>query len=360
MGLAVPTSIMVGTGRAAEIGVLFRKGDALQSLQNAKIVVFDKTGTLTAGRPELTDIIIANGFSEDEVLARAAAVEARSEHPIGKAITREAESRGLELPKVMLFRSMTGFGLHGKIAGETVLIGADRLLEREKIDIEALKDAAQALGEKGRTPIYVAIAGKVAAVIGVADPVKPSTKAAIAALHALGLKTAMVTGDNKKTANAIAHDVGIDIVAAEVLPDGKVEAIRKLKAEFGAAVFVGDGINDAPALASADTGIAIGTGTDVAIESADIVLMSGDLNGIVNAFDLSRRTMANIRQNLFWAFGYNVVLIPVAAGVLYPAFGLLLSPVLAAGAMAFSSVFVLMNALRLRFVRPVLTERAIS
>ena len=356
MGLATPTSIMVGSGRAAELGVLFRKGDALQSLQETRIVAFDKTGTLTAGRPELTDLIAADGFDEAEALRLAAAVEAQSEHPIAEAILRAAEARGLALPAVDGFGSLTGYGLQGTVDGRRVLVGADRLFAREGIDLGPLAEAGAALGRKGRTPLYVAVDGRALAAIAVADPIKPATPAAVAALHGLGLKVAMITGDNRGTAEAIAAEVGIDTVVAEVLPDGKVAALERLRAEHGPVAFVGDGINDAPALASADVGLAIGTGTDVAIESADVVLMSGSVSGVVNAFDISRRTMRNIRQNLVWAFGYNVALIPVAAGALWPAWGMMLSPALAAGAMALSSVFVLTNALRLRFVKPVLGD----
>jgi heavy metal translocating P-type ATPase len=356
MGLATPTSIMVGSGRAAELGVLFRKGDALQSLQEARIVAFDKTGTLTAGRPELTDLIAAEGFDEAEALRLAAAVEAQSEHPIAEAILRAAEARGLALPAVDGFESLTGYGLQGTVEGRRVLVGADRLFAREGIDLGPLAEAGVALGRKGRTPLYVAVDGRALAAIAVADPIKPATPAAVAALHGLGLKVAMITGDNRGTAEAIAAELGIDTVVAEVLPDGKVAALERLRAEHGPVAFVGDGINDAPALASADVGLAIGTGTDVAIESADVVLMSGSVSGVVNAFDISRRTMRNIRQNLVWAFGYNVALIPVAAGALWPAWGMMLSPALAAGAMALSSVFVLTNALRLRFVKPVLGD----
>ncbi len=249
-------------------------------------------------------------------------------------------------------------GVQAQVEGQAVLIGADRLMQRESIDISALAAAGARLGEAGKTPLYAAINGAAVAVIAVSDPIKPGSREAIAALHRLGLKVAMITGDNGATAAVIARDLGIDHVVAEVLPAGKVDALNALRAGGARLAYVGDGINDAPALAHADIGIAIGTGTDVAIESADVVLMSGDLRGVVNAFDISARTMRNIRQNLGWAFGYNVALIPVAAGVLYPAFGLQLSPVLAAGAMALSSVFVLTNALRLRFVRPVLGSAA--
>ena len=356
MGLATPTSIMVGTGRAAELGVLFRKGDALQQLSGVSVVALDKTGTVTEGRPELTDLVLAEGRKRAEVLALVAAVEAQSEHPVAQAILRAARGEGLSLPEAEAFSSITGHGVRARVSGRDVLVGADRLMAREGIDTGPLAAEETALATRGRTALYAAIDGRIAAVIGVADPVKPSSADAIAALHALGLKVAMITGDKRETAEAIARETGIDHVVAEVLPDGKVAALDDLRSGGARLAFVGDGINDAPALAHADIGIAIGTGTDVAIESADVVLMSGDLRGVVNAIEVSRRTMRNIRQNLFWAFGYNVALIPVAAGLLYPAFGLLLSPVLAAGAMALSSVFVLSNALRLRRVRAAMAE----
>jgi P-type Cu+ transporter len=358
MGLATPTSIMVGTGRAAEMGVLFRKGDALQGLQEASIVALDKTGTLTEGRPELTDLTVSDGFDEDEVLALVAAVEATSEHPIAEAIVRAATGKGMKLAKAEDFDSITGFGVSATVNGHKLLIGADRLMVRDGVELGALADAGTALGKKGKSPLYAAIDGKAAAVIAVADPIKRSTPQAIEALHKLGLKVAMITGDNKGTAEVIAAELGIDHVVAEVLPEGKVQALHKLREGGAKLAFVGDGINDAPALAEADVGIAIGTGTDVAIESADVVLMSGDIRGVVNAFDVSQRTMNNIIQNLFWAFGYNTILIPVAAGVLYPIWGITLSPMLAAAAMALSSFFVLSNALRLRWLRPILPETA--
>ena len=356
MGLATPTSIMVGTGRAAEMGVLFRKGDALQQLSRVGVVALDKTGTVTEGRPELTDMVLADGFERAEVLALVAAVEEQSEHPIADAIVRAARVENLARHEVESFESITGHGVRARVAGRDVLVGADRLMTREGLEIGALTGAETRLAEKGRTALFAAIDGRVAAVIAVADPVKPSSAAAIGALHDLGLKVAMITGDKRETAEAIARETGIDRVIAGVLPDGKVAALDDLRDGRQQVAFVGDGINDAPALAHADVGIAIGTGTDVAIESADVVLMSGDLRGVVNAYRVSTRTMRNIRQNLFWAFGYNVALIPVAAGALYPVSGLLLSPVLAAGAMALSSVFVLSNALRLRRVSPAMNE----
>lgn len=354
MGLATPTSIMVGTGRGAEMGVLFRKGEALQLLKDANVVAVDKTGTLTEGKPALTDLEVSEGFERTEVLAKIAAVEARSEHPIGRAITEAADSEGLSLPKVDSFESVTGFGVKAQVDGVSVDIGADRYMTKLGLEVSTFSEVAERLGDEGKTPLYAAIDGKLAAIVAVSDPIKESTPQAIKALHELGLKVAMITGDNRRTAEAIAQQLGIDEVVAEVLPEGKVEAVNKLKSEHGKLAFVGDGINDAPALAAADVGMAIGTGTDIAIEAADVVLMSGSLGGIPSAIALSKETIRNIKQNLFWAFAYNTALIPLAAGVLYPAFGLLLSPIFAAGAMALSSVFVLTNALRLRrFKTPV-------
>ncbi len=352
MGLATPTSIMVGTGRGAELGVLFRKGEALQLLKDASVVAVDKTGTLTEGRPALTDLELTEGFSRSSVLAAVAAVESRSEHPIAQAIVSAAKEDGLDLPAISGFSSVTGFGVHAQVAGEDVQIGADRYMRSLGLDVDVFADTAARLGEEGKSPLYAAIGGRLAAIIAVADPVKASTPDAIAALHGLGLKVVMITGDNRRTAQAIAKRLGIDEVIAEVLPEGKVDAVRSLKDRHGRLAFVGDGINDAPALAQADVGLAIGTGTDVAMEAADVVLMSGNLQGVPNAIALSRATIGNIRQNLFWAFAYNTALIPVAAGVLYPAYGVLLSPMFAAGAMALSSVFVLGNALRLRKFQP--------
>ncbi|MCH1986006.1 Cu(2+)-exporting ATPase [Pseudomonas aeruginosa] len=352
MGLATPTSIMVGTGRGAEMGVLFRKGEALQLLKDAKVVAVDKTGTLTEGRPVLTDLEIADGFDRNQVLAKVAAVESRSEHPIARAIVESAVEGGIALPTMTDFDSVTGMGVRATVDGARVEVGADRFMRELGLDVGGFARTAERLGNEGKSPLYAAIDGRLAAIIAVADPIKSSTPTAIAALHQLGLKVAMITGDNARTAQAIAKQLGIDEVVAEVLPEGKVEAVRRLKASHGQIAYVGDGINDAPALAEADVGLAIGTGTDVAVESADVVLMSGNLQGVPNAIALSKATIGNIRQNLFWAFGYNTALIPVAAGVLYPAYGVLLSPIFAAGAMALSSVFVLGNALRLRRFQP--------
>ncbi len=348
MGLATTTSIMVGTGRAAEFGVLFRRGDALQTLRDASVIAVDKTGTLTQGKPALAHFAVVDGIDKDEALALVAAVEARSEHPIADAIVTAAKEKGLKLADVSAFESVPGFGLKASVSGREVAIGADRYMAKLGLDVAVFADDASRLGDEGQTPLYAAIDGKLAAIITVADPMKETTPAAIAAMHEQGLKVAMITGDNRRTAQAIAKRLGIDEVVAEVLPDGKVEALKRLSAGGKRIAFVGDGINDAPALASADVGIAIGTGTDIAIESADVVLMSGDLRGVVNAIAISKATIRNISENLFWAFAYNVALIPVAAGILYPFTGTLLSPVLAAGAMALSSIFVLSNALRLR------------
>ncbi|CUK09863.1 Copper-transporting P-type ATPase [Ruegeria denitrificans] len=353
MGLATPTSIMVGTGRAAELGVLFRKGDALQQLQQARVIALDKTGTLTLGRPELESVTTVNGFDRDEVLRLAAAVEAQSEHPIATAITRAGPA---DLPAISAFESLTGLGVQAKVEGHDLLIGSPRLMAQNEVNLSDLTTEADLRANEGATPLFVAVDGQAAALLAVSDPVKPGTRDALERLHAMGLKLAMVTGDNARTAQALADRLGIDHVTAEVLPDGKLAAITALREQFGTLAFVGDGINDAPALAAADIGVAIGTGTDVAIETADVVLMSGDLRGVANAVEISRRTMRNIRQNLGWAFGYNILLIPVAAGVMYPVSGHLLSPALAAGAMALSSVFVVSNALRLRRVRAALPE----
>ncbi len=348
---------MVATGRAAELGVLFRKGDALQTLRDATIIALDKTGTLTEGRPDLTDFVVADGFIETDVLRLVGSVEARSEHPVAEAIVRAAERRGLVLAGVENFEAIPGFGVSAVVETRKLDVGADRLMTRLGLDISAFASAAARLADEGKSPLYAAIDGRLAAIIAVADPIKASTPAAIQALHALGLRVAMVTGDNRRTAEAIGRRLGIDEIVAEVLPDGKVEAVKQLAAHGARLAFVGDGINDAPALAAADVGIAIGTGTDIAIESADVVLMSGDLRGVVNAIALSKATIRNIGQNLFWAFAYNIALIPVAAGALYPLNGTLLSPMLAGGAMALSSVFVLTNALRLRRFRAPMDNR---
>ncbi|MDP3195163.1 heavy metal translocating P-type ATPase [Tabrizicola sp.] len=345
MGLATPVSILVGTGRGAELGVLFRKGEALQALQGVQVVAFDKTGTLTEGKPVLTSFQPAEGETKESLLPVLAAVEAQSEHPVARAIVVAAV--GMTLPAVEGFLAKPGHGVSARVGGAEIALGSAREMGNRGVDIAAFLPEAERLADRGESPLYAARDGKAVALLAVADTVKPTTPAAIAAMKAMGLKLAMISGDNARTARAIARDLGIDEVVAEVTPEGKVEVIRKLKAE-GALAFAGDGINDAPALAEADVGIAMGTGTDIAIEAADVVLVSGRLPALADAIGLSRATMRNIKQNLFWAFAYNAALIPVAAGVLYPTFGILLSPVLAAGAMAMSSVFVLTNALRLK------------
>ena len=356
MGLATPAAIMTGTGRAAELGILFRKGEALQTLQDVTLIAFDKTGTLTFGKPRLTDLIAAPGEKDDALLRLAASVEAQSEHPVAAAIVAAAKDRGLKLAPVASFESVSGMGVAGVVEKHQLAIGAERYMASLGFDTKAFADKAAALSEEGKTPFYVAIDRKVRAILCVADDLKPTTKPAIDALHAIGVKTAMITGDDARTAKAIARRLGIDQVVAGVMPDGKVATLEKLR-EGQKVAFVGDGVNDAPALAAADAGIAIGTGTDIAIEAADVVLMSGDLAKVPAALALSRATMRNIKQNLFWAFGYNALLVPVAAGVLYPVNGMQLSPMLGAGAMALSSVFVLTNALRLRrFQPPVISE----
>ncbi|MCH7640362.1 MAG: copper-translocating P-type ATPase [Bacteroidetes bacterium] len=352
MGLATPTSIMVGSGKAAELGILFRRGEALQTLQEVDVIALDKTGTLTEGRPKLTDLKTAEGFDENDVLIVVASAERSSEHPIARALAKAAEERGLTLQEASDFEAVPGYGVQATVESRLVQIGAARFMERLEIDTSAFTDEAERLANDGKSPLYAAIDGRLAAVLAVADPIRPTTRTAIDALHKQGLRVAMITGDARGTAEAVARRVGIDTVHAEVLPDGKAEAIRSLQSDGQSVAFVGDGINDAPALAQADVGVAIGTGTDVAIETADVVLMAGDLHGVPNALALSKAVMRNIRQNLFWAFAYNAALIPVAAGVLYPITGQLISPIWAAAAMGLSSVFVLTNALRLRGFEP--------
>jgi len=348
MGLATPTSIMVGTGRAAQLGVLFRQGDALQSLSGVDVVAFDKTGTLTEGRPSLTALQIANGFDRASVLSQIAAVETLSEHPVARAIVLAAQADNVPIPDAEDFAALSGQGVTAKVSGDLVQIGNAAMMKNAGVDISELQSDAAALAEEGKTVFFAALEDRAMALIAVSDPIKAESRDAIAALKSRGIEVAMITGDGEKTGQAVARALGIVTVIAEVLPEGKITALDGLGGPDRRVAFVGDGINDAPVLAHADVGIAIGTGTDVAIETADVVLMSGTLDGVVAAFDISRLTLRNIRQNLVWAFGYNILLIPVAAGLLYPAFGMLLSPAMAAGAMAFSSVFVLTNALRLR------------
>jgi len=354
MGLATPTSIMVGTGRAAELGVLFRKGDALQALGDAEVVAFDKTGTLTVGRPEVSDVVMLakGGSNEDEValLSLVAAIEAQSEHPLARAIERAADARGGLRPEVKEVTSLTGLGLKATSGGRSVLIGNIALMEKNSVETSAFQEALEALGARGVTPVLVAVGGVPAMVLGISDQLRPASKSTVQALQRRGIKVAMISGDTQSAADALGQSLGVDTVLAGVLPAGKAEALVTLRGTYGPVAFVGDGINDAPALAEADVGLAVGTGTDVAIESADVVLVAGDPQAVLTALKLSDAVMRNIKQNLFWAFSYNVILIPVAAGVLYPSFGLLLSPMLGAGAMALSSIFVLANALRLRRV----------
>ncbi|MDK3075615.1 heavy metal translocating P-type ATPase [Sedimentitalea sp. JM2-8] len=358
MGLATPTSIMVGTGRAAEMGVLFRKGDALQALGEIKVIAFDKTGTLTLGRPELTDMVVTPDQDDASVLAQIAGIEAQSEHPIARAVVQAAARRGLVPPEADAVEAVNGLGLRGRVDGRDILIGSAQLMRQCGIPSDVFERHYRMFQDQAKTPVLVAIDGRIAAVLGVADPIKPGAAAALSALRAEGIEVAMITGDAWGTARAVARQLGISLIEAEVLPGEKRDAVRRLRDAHGEIAFVGDGINDAPALAEADVGLAIGNGTDVAIESADVVLVSGDLAGAVNALHMSRATLRNIRQNLFWAFSYNALLIPVAAGVLYPALGVMLSPILAAAAMALSSVFVLTNALRLRGFKPLLRDSA--
>lgn len=348
MGLATPTSIMVGTGRAAEMGVLFHKGDALQTLNQCKVVAFDKTGTLTEGKPTLTDIIAVAEYNEEQILRWAASVEQGSEHSLAQAILTAAAERELGLLTAENFQAGVGKGVQAEIDGLQIALGGDALLTALNINDPQLNAQALQLASDGKTRLFMLVNNKPVALLAITDPIRESAIQTINALHAAGLKTAMISGDNQKTAEAIARQLGMATVYGGVLPEGKVEKIKELRERYGTVAFVGDGINDAPALAEAEAGIAVGSGTDVAIEAADVVLMNSNLNSVSNAFKISAATLRNIRQNLFWAFAYNIVLIPVAAGALYPAFGLLLSPMLASGAMAMSSVFVVTNALRLK------------
>jgi len=342
MGLATPTSVLVGTGRAAELGVLFRKGEALQRLASVQGVAFDKTGTLTAGHPALTDVALAGALTEAQVLALAASVEAQSEHPVAAAIRDAAAALGLVVVPAQAVQAVPGQGVTGTVGAARVALGTARLMAATGVAVD--DSAALALAQRGRTVLHMAVDGAAVALLAVADPVKPGAAPGVAALRAMGLSVAMISGDSEATAKAVARDIGITDVVAGVLPEGKVAALAGL----GPMAFVGDGINDAPALAAAEVGLAMAQGTDVAIEAADVVLSTGDPRAVATAVTIARATMRNIRQNLFWAFAYNTALIPVAAGLFYPAFGLTLSPMLAAGAMALSSVFVLGNALRLR------------
>ncbi len=348
LGLATPMSIMVGTGRGATLGVLIKNAEALETMEKVNTLVVDKTGTLTEGKPKLTTVIALDGFEESDVLWLSASLERASEHPLAAAIVQGAQDKDIELAPAREFRSITGKGVTGTVDGRTVALGNLKLFEALHIDAAGLPARAEALRSDGQTVMLLAIDGKAAGLIGVADPVKASTAEAIRALHEEGVQVIMLTGDNRITAEAVAKRLGIDRVEAEVLPERKAAIVKQLQAEGRIVAMAGDGINDAPALAQAQVGIAMGTGTDVAMESAGITLIKGDLTGIVRAVRLSRATMQNIRQNLFFAFIYNMLGVPVAAGVLYPFFGLLLSPIIAAAAMSFSSVSVILNALRLK------------
>jgi len=350
LGLATPMSIMVGTGRGAQAGVLIKNAEALETMEKVNTLVVDKTGTLTEGKPKLTSVVPLAGFEEGVVLWLGASLERASEHPLAAAIVKGAQEKNIELTAVSEFRSITGKGVTGNVDDQTVALGNLKLFEELHIDAADLPTRAEALRSDGQTVMLLAIDGKAAGLIGVADPVKASTPEAIRALHEEGVQVIMLTGDNRITAEAVARKLGIDRIEAEVLPEQKASIVKQLQAQGRIVAMAGDGINDAPALAQAQVGIAMGTGTDVAMESAGITLIKGDLNGIVRAVRLSRATMRNIRQNLFFAFIYNVLGIPIAAGVLYPFFGLLLSPIIAAAAMSFSSVSVITNALRLRRV----------
>ncbi|HEX9944221.1 MAG TPA: heavy metal translocating P-type ATPase [Thermoanaerobaculia bacterium] len=353
MGLAVPTAVMVATGRGAELGLLIKGGEALQRAGDVTTVVLDKTGTITEGRPAVTDVIPAADAPRPagELLRLVASLEASSEHPLADAIVRHARERGLDLTPAEGFQSITGQGAVGVVGGSFVAVGNEKLMADYAVDPAPLRADAERLSGEGKTPVYAAIDGALAGVLAVADPIKPSSGEAVARLKRMGLEVVLLTGDNRRTAEAVARQAGIDRVVAEVLPEGKVAEIRRLQEEGKVVAMVGDGINDAPALAQADLGIAIGTGTDIAVEASDVTLMRGDPRSVAAAIALSRRTMRTMKQNLFWAFIYNVVGIPIAAGVLYPVFGILLSPILASAAMAFSSVSVVANSLRLRRTR---------
>jgi Cu+-exporting ATPase len=348
MGLAVPTAVMVATGRGAERGVLIKGGEALERAGDVDTVILDKTGTITEGRPAVTDIITTGDMDERELLRLAASLERASEHPLADAIVTAARSREIDLDDVTNFESITGKGVAGNVGGHYVVAGTRQLLGENDVSPPALSSQLAALSAKGQTVVHVAVDGRAHGLLAIADPIKASSRPALAELRRLGLELILLTGDNEHTGRAIASEVGIDHVVANVLPEGKVAEVKRLQAEGHVVAMAGDGINDAPALAQADIGIAMGTGTDIAMDAGDVTLMRGDLTGVADAIRLSRRTMRTMKQNLFWAFIYNVVGIPVAAGVLYPAFGILLSPVIASAAMAMSSVSVVSNSLRLR------------
>ncbi|ROR30459.1 Cu+-exporting ATPase [Mobilisporobacter senegalensis] len=352
LGLATPTAIMVGTGKGAEHGVLIKSGVALESAHKVQTIVFDKTGTITEGKPKVTDIVVANGITETDLLQLAASAEKGSEHPLGEAIVKGAEEKGLEFKKLDSFKAIPGHGIEVEIENKEILAGNRKLMNERNISLEDLETTSDRLASEGKTPMYIAIDNKIAGIVAVADTVKENSKKAIERLHHMGIQVAMITGDNKRTAEAIAKQVGIDRILAEVLPQDKANEVKKLQGEGKKVAMVGDGINDAPALAQADIGIAIGSGTDVAMESADIVLMRSDLMDVPTAIQLSKSTITNIKENLFWAFGYNTLGIPVAMGLLHVFGGPLLNPMIAAAAMSLSSVSVLTNALRLKRFKP--------
>jgi Cu+-exporting ATPase len=351
LGLATPTAIMVGTGKGAEYGILVKGGESLETAHKLDTIVFDKTGTLTEGEPRVTDIVTTSHFTEESVLQIAAGAEKASEHPLAEAVIQEAERRGMTLESPEHFEAIEGQGVEAEVEGQKILIGNASLMEERNVGVKDLERRAEELASEGKTPVFVAINGKAAGIIAIADVLKQNSIQAVERLSKLGLEVVMLTGDNRRTADAVARKSGIEKVISEVLPQDKVNAIKDLQAEGKRVAMVGDGINDAPALVQADVGIAIGSGTDVAMEAADITLIKGDLQGVVMAIELSRRTIRTIKQNLFWAFIYNMVGIPVAAGVLYPFLGILLNPIFAAVAMAFSSVSVVSNSLRLRWAK---------
>ena len=351
LGLATPTAVMVGTGKGAEKGILIKGGESLETAHKLDTIVFDKTGTLTKGEPEITDIVTINAYSEEEILKYSASAEKASEHPLGEAIIKRAREKKIELHDPKNFNAIEGHGIEAEVDGKKVLLGNLKLMQKQQIVVRNLEEKAEELAGDGKTPMYVSLDGKAAGLIAVADTLKENSLQAVEKLKKLGLEVIMLTGDNKKTAEAIARNAGIDRVLAEVLPEDKVNEIKSLQSGGRKVAMVGDGINDAPALAQADVGIAIGSGTDVAMEASDITLIKGDLRGVVSAIELSKRTIKIIKQNLFWAFFYNTAGIPLAAGVLYPFFGILLNPIFASAAMAFSSVSVVSNSLRLRRVK---------
>lgn len=359
MGLATPTAIMVGTGRGASLGILIRRGAALETLARVDQVVLDKTGTLTQGHPALTDFQALDA-PEEQALGLAAACERHSEHPIAVAIVQAARERGLAIAAAQAVQAVPGFGIQAEVDGRKVAVGAGRFMERLDVPTADAAQRAERLAADGKSPLYLAVDGRLAAVLAVADPIKPSSREAVSRLHALGLTLTMLTGDGRRTAEAVARQVGIDAVAAEVLPAYKAAEVKRLQAAGGKIAFVGDGINDAPALAQADVGIAIGTGTDIAVEAGDVILMTGDLTAVADAIALARRTLHTIRLNFFWAYAYNVALIPLAAGAFYPATGWLLNPMLAAAAMSVSSLFVVTNSLRLRRFAPSVRQTGVG